>query len=151
MPSSKAFPTKATPYRDLPPKCTWRIPSYGQYIGKNYDKPRISQKSSYRLIRDFREHLKGQPWFLPSNIGYPCKLSHHPLQRIKQTQNVKRERWVPFPPGSCQWAWVRGDTTTQNLDISDSPTLHNSPLLNHRFPILKYLNCFQANLGYQIL
>ena len=25
MPSSKAFPSKATPYRDLPPKCTWHM------------------------------------------------------------------------------------------------------------------------------
>jgi len=26
-----------------------------------------------------RENLNRKPWFLPSNIGLSCKLSHHPI------------------------------------------------------------------------
>ena len=54
----------------------------------------ISKIGIYHWI-GLRENLNRKPWFLPSNIGISCKISHHPI--LWKTYNWGTPNFQEFP------------------------------------------------------
>ena len=54
-----------------------------------------SRRGTWSLDWFSWENLNRKPWFLPWNIGFSCKFSHHPILWLGQT-GAKRDAWDPF-------------------------------------------------------